>query len=380
MTVDPGLAPDLAAPDSAGSPAPPGRVRRGGARRAPALGVLAALALAAAGVIAFAATRDDGPPPEVRATVDTDLATLADQLEQAGMLADADAFVAYAESRGGVYVAPGIYELEPGLTDAAALAALRDQSTAHDPWVTFNEGFTLQQMADKLSVLRPHITADEFLDAAAGATVPAEFGKPVEAPSNEGLLFPSTYRVSNTDTADHVVTMALGQMQAAADETQLVTRAGAAADLGLTPYEVLIVASLIEREAGIEADRAMIARVIYNRMARDTELQIDASLYYGAGPDTEWEQLRDRDTPYNLYLYKGLPPTPIGAPSRASIEAALAPADNPPADHELCAGLVPEDCVWMFYVLASDDGAHAFTVTYEQHLAEIEKSRAAGVL
>ena len=53
---------------------------------------------------------------------------------------------------------------------------------------------------------------------------------------------------------------------------------------------------------------------------------------------------------------------------------------HPPADHELCADLPPEDCVWMFYVLATDDGAHSFTVTYEQHLAEIEKSRAAGVL
>jgi UPF0755 protein len=370
MTADPGLAP---APVRAAEPEPRPPRRLG-------LVIIAALALGAVALIAFAATREDAPPPIVRATATTDLGALAEQLEEADQLDGAAEFVAYAEARGGMYVAPGIYELEPGLTHAEALASLRDQSTVHDPWVTYNDGFTLEQMADKLTVLRPQISAAAFLRAAADATIPAEFGKPAAAPSNEGLLFPSTYRVSNTDTADHVVAMALGQMQMAADETQLVVRAGDAAGLGLTPYEVLIVASLIEREAGIDADRPLIARVIYNRLARDTELQIDASLYYGAAPDTPWSTLRERDTPYNLYLYKGLPPTPIGAASGASIEAALAPADNPPADHELCTGLPAEDCAWMFYVLATDDGAHSFTVTYEQHLAEIEKSRAAGVL
>ena len=375
MTADPGLAP---AP--AHTPEPEPRRRRVRPRRSRGVAIIAALAVCAVALIAFAATRENPPPPIVRATATTDLRALAEQLEDADQLDSAAEFVAFAESQGGVYVAPGIYELEPGLSHAEALASLRDQSTAHDPWVTYNEGFTLEQMADKLTVLRPQITASAFLSAAGEAVIPAEFGKPADASSNEGLLFPSTYRVSNTDSADHVVAMALGQMQAAAAETRLVARAGDAAGLGLTPYEVLIVASLIEREAGIDADRPLIARVIYNRLARDTELQIDASLYYGAAPNTPWPTLRERDTPYNLYLYKGLPPTPIGAPSSASIEAALAPADNPPADHELCADLPPEDCVWMFYVLATDDGAHSFTVTYEQHLAEIEKSRAAGVL
>jgi UPF0755 protein len=375
MTADPGLVhADVHDPE----PEARGARRRPG--RAPGLAILAVLALGAAAVVAFAATREDATPPIVRVTADTDLVALAAQLEEAGQLDGAAEFVTYAESRGGMYVAPGIYELAPGLTHAEALASLRDQSTAHDPWVTYTEGFTLEQMADKLTVLRPQISAEAFLNAAADATIPAEFGRPASAPSNEGLLFPSTYRVTNTDTADHVVAMALGQMQATADETQLIARAGAAAGLGLSPYEVLTVASLIEREAGIDADRPLIARVIYNRLARDTELQIDASLYYGAAPDTPWTTLRERDTPYNLYLYKGLPPTPIGAPSRASIEAALAPADNPPPDHELCTELPPEDCAWMFYVLATEDGAHSFTVTYEQHLAEIEKSRAAGVL
>lgn len=380
MTIDPGLAPDHAPEPTGGSE--PARRRRPSddKRQSPVLVVLAVLALAVAAVIAFAATRDDGPPPEVRATAETDLAALAEQLEDAGMLDDAAAFVAYAERQGGMYVAPGEYELPSGLSDAEALAELRDQSTTHDPWVTYVEGFTLEQIAQKVSVLRPQITAEAFLAAANSVAIPAEFQKPPDAPSNEGLLFPTTYRVSNTDTAEQVVAMMVGQMQAAAREADLFARAGAAADLGLTPYEVLTVASLIEREAGIDADRPMIARVIYNRIARDMELQIDASLYYGAEPDTPWDQLRARDTPYNLYKYKGLPPTPIAAPSAASIAAALAPADNPPADHERCTGLPPEDCVWLFYVLADRDGRHEFTVTYDQHLAEIDKAIAAGVL
>ncbi|HWL43909.1 MAG TPA: endolytic transglycosylase MltG [Ilumatobacter sp.] len=373
MTVDPGLAHDSTpTPDTPEPPAQP--------HRRLVLVALVVLGLATAAVVGFAVTRGDDPPPVVTAAGATDLAALAAELEAAGMLDDAAAFVTFAEARGGMYVAPGVYELARGLTHAEALAALRDQSTEHDPWVTFVEGFTLQQMADKLSVLRPHITTEAFLAAAEAVAVPAEFGQPAAAPTNEGLLFPSTYRVSNTDTAEYVVAMAFGQMQAVATETDLAERAAAAAGLGLTPYEVLIVASLIEREAGIDADRPMIARVIYNRLARDMELQIDAALYYGAEPGTSFPDLRRRDTPYNVYMYKGLPPTPIAAPSLASIEAALAPADNPPPDHELCADLAPEDCVWTFYVLADDQGGHVFTMTYEQHLAEIDKAIAAGVL
>lgn len=372
MTLDPGLAPAPSSPPDAAAPAG----RR--ARPAIALAVLAVLVGVAAAVLVLA--RDDGPPPVVTATDGTDLATLAADLEDAGMLADATAFVTFAEQQGGMYVAPGVYELVDGLTDAEALASLRDQSTAHDPWVTFFEGFTLQQMADKISVLRPQITAQAFLAAAAAVNVPSEFAKPADAPSNEGLLFPSTYRVSNTDTAEHVVAMAFGQMQATAAATGLLDEAPLVAGLGLTPYEVLTVASLIEREAGIDEDRPMIARVIYNRLARDMELQIDASLYYGAEPGTPFPELRARDTPYNLYLYDGLPPTPIAAPSEASIAAALAPADNPPPDDPLCADLAPDDCVWTFYVLSDDEGGHTFTVTYDQHLAEIDKAIAAGIL
>jgi UPF0755 protein len=99
--------------------------------------------------------------------------------------------------------------------------------------------------------------------------------------------------------------------------------------VGLSPYEVLIVASMIEREAKVAEDRAKIARVIYNRLRRDMELQIDATVRYQQPTDLPFTELVAIDTPYNSYLYKGLPPTPIANPGRASIAAAMNPAPNP---------------------------------------------------
>ncbi len=101
--------------------------------------------------------------------------------------------------------------------------------------------------------------------------------------------------------------------------------------MGFEPYQVLIVASLVEREAKVPEDRAKIARVIYNRLFLDMPLQIDASLYYQQDGERPFSELKELDTPYNTYLHTGLPPTPIANPGRASIQAALHPAAEPVA-------------------------------------------------
>ena len=103
---------------------------------------------------------------------------------------------------------------------------------------------------------------------------------------------------------------------------------GAQAKVGFDPYQVLIVASMVEREAKVDADRAKIARVIYNRLAMGMLLQIDATLLYKQNPNLSFAELKAIDTLYNTYLYEGLPPTPIANPGRASIRAALNPAPN----------------------------------------------------
>ena len=122
--------------------------------------------------------------------------------------------------------------------------------------------------------------------------------------------------------------------------------------LGVNPYEVLIVASLIEEEAALDEERAKIARVIYNRLDRSIPLGIDATIVYALGGDRELT-LSDLavDSPYNTRLVSGLPPTPISAPGRASIEAALQPAQGD----------------WLYYVRTDESGvgSHTFTVTQE---------------
>ena len=128
-------------------------------------------------------------------------------------------------------------------------------------------------------------------------------------------------------------------------------------------------------------NRAKIAQVIYNRLAEKMKLEIDASVKYGQDPTMSWTDMKATNTPYNTYINPGLPPTPIANPGRASLQAALAPAGAPAKSDEACAGLpAGEKCRYLYYVLADRTGRHVFATTYEQHLANIEIPRAAGVL
>jgi UPF0755 protein len=151
--------------------------------------------------------------------------------------------------------------------------------------------------------------------------------------------------------------------------------------VGLSPYEVLVVASMIEREAKVPDDRAKIARVIYNRLRRDMLLQIDATLRYGQPDELSIAELVEIDNPYNTYTRKGLPPTPIANPGRASIRAALNPAPNPPLSDPMCKDLKKSQrCEYIYYVIADKEGGHVFAATLEQHEANVEAARAAGLI
>ena len=92
------------------------------------------------------------------------------------------------------------------------------------------------------------------------------------------------------------------------------------------------------------------------------------------------DELKAIDSPYNTYLYAGLPPTPIANPGRASIRAAMNPAANPPADDPICAGIPEGECQYLYYVLAGEDGHHEFAATLAQHDANVAAARAAGLL
>jgi cell division protein YceG involved in septum cleavage len=191
---------------------------------------------------------------------------------------------------------------------------------------------------------------------------PVRYGAPRGTPDLEGFLFPATYEMYAGAPAGRLASEQLAAFQERFGASELRR----ARELHITPYQLLIVASMVEREAQTVRDRPLIAAVIYNRLRRGTPLGIDATLYYAIelekGVPTYTRELDSAqlriDSPYNTRTRAGLPPTPISNPGLASIEAAAHPAHVP----------------YLYYVLAADGcGEHVFSRT----LAEFERNAAA---
>lgn len=305
------------------------------------------------------------------------VASIAARLHDAGIIKNQTLFRWYVSTRGGLDLIPGYYSLRPNDNAGDVVAALSVAPSNTFQSVTFPEGMTVAQMAERLASKMTFMTASDFVAAATDGSVVSEL-LPKGGTSLEGLLFPDTYQVAGDDTESRVVSRMANMMQRVA--TQVDLAAGAKAR-GYTPYEILIIASMIEREAKVAEDRPKIAQVIYNRLAAKMALEIDAAVKYGQDPSMTWTQMKETNTPYNTYINKGLPPTPIANPGRASIKAALAPAGVPPKDDEACVGLAAgTKCQYLYYVLSDSQGGHAFATTYEQHLANVEKAKVAGLL
>ena len=305
------------------------------------------------------------------------VASVAARLHDAGIIKNQTLFRWYVSTRGGLELIPGYYSLRPNDNAGDVVAALSVAPSNTFQSVTFPEGMTVAQMGERLASKMTFMTASDFVTAATDGSVVSEL-LPKGGTSLEGLLFPDTYQVAGDDTESRVVARMANMMKRVA--TQVDLAAGAKAR-GYTPYEILIIASMIEREAKVAEDRPKIAQVIYNRLAAKMALEIDAAVKYGQDPSMTWTQMKETDTPYNTYINKGLPPTPIANPGRASIQAALAPAGVPPKDDEACVGLTAgTKCQYLYYVLSDSQGGHAFATTYEQHLANVEKAKVAGLL
>lgn len=325
--------------------------------------------------------RPDGEagPPVAFTVAETDtVVSVSERLEAEGFVVDAEVFRWYVDRTGGLELTPGFYQLPVNDHMGNVLSRLRTPPDQTYVRATFPEGFTIAQMGERLAEVSPRLDADEFVAAANSPSVPSLL-RPPGVTSMEGLLFPDTYQVSNADNEAQVVLKMAGLMERVAEQENLVARAN---EIELSPYEILIIASMIEKEAKLDVDRPRIARVIYNRLFIGMNLQIDATLYYQGDRDTPFRILRQIPGPYNTYLNPGLPPTPIANPGRASIRAALNPAANPPSGDPICQGLddPTRGCLYLYYVLADDQGGHAFAATLEQHEANIEAARAAGVL
>ena len=305
------------------------------------------------------------------------LSSVSGRLADQGIIKSASIFRWYASTKGGIDLSPGYYTLHIGDNAGSIIKALSTPPAQTFISVTFPEGMTVAQMADRLSSKLTFMTPADFIAAASDGSVRSEL-QPKNVNSLEGLLFPDTYQVSGDGSESRVVSTMATMMERVARQVDLV--AGAKLR-GYSPYQILIIASLIEREAKVAADRPKIAQVIYNRLAAKMALEIDAAVKYGQDPAMSWTDMKATNTPYNTYLNKGLPPTPIANPGRASIEAAVAPAGSPPKTDEACVELAAGvKCQYLFYVLANAEGGHTFATTYEQHLANVAKSKAAGLL
>ncbi len=178
----------------------------------------------------------------------------------------------------------------------------------------------------------------------------------------EGLLFPAKYDISGNSTPASILQRMSDEMISRLDTVDW-SRIN---ELGISRYEGLIIASLIQREAGTDDDRPLISSVIHNRLRDGIRLQIDATVVYALGGvdgRVSGEDLKVK-SPYNTYRVDGLPPTPIGTVQIISVDAAVDPADTD----------------YYFYVLADEDGTHAFATTYEEHRANIRAAKDAGVL
>ena len=305
--------------------------------------------------------------------------TLAMRLELDGFVDDASVFEWYVDQKGGLEVTPGFYQIRQGDHMGNVLARLRTPPDQTYQRVTFPEGFTIEQMADRLAEEIPRLDRDAFVDAATSGTIESRFAPEGES-SLEGLLFPDTYQVSNADNEAQVVERMSALMERVANDQEEV-EVGAFVK-GRSAYDLMIIASMIEKEAKLDEDRAKIARVIYNRLELGMPLQIDATLYYQGDRDTPFPVLRQTPGPYNSYLNTGLPPTPIANPGRASIRAAINPAPDPPPGDPICQALEDptQDCRYLFYVLANEQGGHAFAATGEQHQANVDRAAELGLL
>jgi UPF0755 protein len=221
-------------------------------------------------------------------------------------------------------------------------------------------GFTVAELAERAGQLPGH-DASSFERTATSGVVRSPW-QPTGVTSLEGLLATGTYMVVPGETDRQILEAMVDRFDAQAARIGLA--AGSAA-LGYSPYQVVTVAAIVEKEGVLEANMGPVARVVYNRLARSMPLQMNSTVLYALGQDGGTVTPADLrlQTPYNTYLNEGLPPTPTCFPSEQALDAAL----HPPAG------------AWLYFVVVRQDGTEAFSDTYAGQLANEALANQRGV-
>lgn len=299
----------------------------------------------------------EGQTVEITVAEGSGAAAIGQQLQDAGLVAKASDFTSRVTALGAESsLKPGTYTLTGGM-DVDEIVKLMQQGVgASGVALTIPEGFTLESTAARVAeVTGGAVTAEAFAAAASDASAyAAEFPFLAEAGTSslEGFLFPKTYSVDSSATAEFIIRMMLAQYQA-----EVVTLDYSYAESqGLSKYDVLKLASIIEKEA-TTSTRGKVSSVFYNRMAIDMPLQSDATTAYEVGHDPTWEETH-AETPFSTYTNNGLPPTPICSPGIESLKAACSPEQT---DY------------YYFYFEADENGEmkYYFSKTNDEHNAAV---------
>ena len=321
-------------------------------RRALALLLLLVVALAGGGAFLLNEEVAFTPSPatyDLRSGIN--LRTVSRELATMGVLRNSWLFELAGRMRGDAsYIKAGNYELQSPITPLKLLQKLtRGDGTLVA--VRINEGWSFKQIRQTLNT---HAALGHETQSLSDEAIARKLGAPNAA--IEGWLFPETYHVSK-GASDWSVLQRSHKLMRRHLDAQWATRA---ADLPLaTQYEALILASIIEKETGKTADRAMVASVFVNRLRLNMRLQTDPTVIYGMGDAYEGRIRRSdlqTDTPWNTYTRGGLPPTPIAMPGLAALQAALNPAQSR-----------------MLYFVARGDGSSQFSRTLDEHNAAVNK-------
>lgn len=286
--------------------------------------------------------------------------SIAKTLEALGVIDNAEAFVAYLHYTGlDRTIQAGSYLLSSSQSPIAIAQVLQD-ATPEEITFTILSGWRLEEIAASLPTSGLEITPQEFLDAA--RIPPLEFPFLQEIPPGaplEGFFFPGSYRLFRKTSASELVTFLLDTFQANLTDS---VRRGYERQ-GLTVYQGVILASIVEKETVISAEMPQIASVFLNRLASGMPLEADSTVQYALGYDQEnqtwWKNplnTRDlqTDSPYNTYRNPGLPPTPIANPGLEALRAVAFPAQTP---------------YYYFRAACDGSGRHNFATTFAEHLS-----------
>lgn len=256
----------------------------------------------------------------------------------------------------------GTYELVTG-ADLDEIVDLLIAGPSLDVFrVTVVEGLRLGEVLEALALATGDYSDEDFTAALANGDVTSSYvPQGLETRVWEGLFFPATYEFFGDATPSEMLQRLATEMERRLEGYDWST----VTSRGFSVYEGLVMASLVEAEAGTDEDRPLIASVINNRLERGMPLQIDATVLYALEDRGRSPTLEDLEfeSPYNTYRISGLPPTPIGAPGAKSIEAVIEPAETD----------------YLYYVLTSEDGSHSFFSEYDDFLVAKQQADALGI-